>query len=150
MKFAHCLHIVLVIGKYTDIFKGRKKIFWGWIFYGENFSLGWKFLGVNFSGEILHGENLPEFVYRMFVICLFSRCWSHCTCRDTLRELSGGSFQRSWNSLGIFFWGRGDFPREKFPWGNYHQEKFSMENFWGINFPGGGGYFLNRDIPQWP
>jgi hypothetical protein len=46
----------------------------GRIIYGEKFPLGWKFLGVNFSGEILHGENLPELVYRMFVICLFSRC----------------------------------------------------------------------------
>jgi hypothetical protein len=49
---------IFFIGKYTDIFQGRKEIFRGRIFYGENFPLGWKFLGVNFSGEILRGGNL--------------------------------------------------------------------------------------------
>jgi hypothetical protein len=79
---------------------------------------------VNFSGEILHGENLPELVYRMFVICLFSRCWSHCTRRETLRELKMSSlkvpslwvFSGVGIFLGSFFLGGGIFHGRNFHW----------------------------------
>ena len=43
MNLVHCIHIVLVIGKYTDTFLGRKKVTW------EDLSMKEFFMGeVNF------------------------------------------------------------------------------------------------------
>ena len=53
MKYAHCLRIVFVSGKHTDIFQ-RADFMLGVGFHRENFPCGGKFPGVNFLGENLH------------------------------------------------------------------------------------------------
>ena len=55
-----CSHIVFVIEKHAYIFVGgRGNFYWG-DFHLENFLLGVKFPGVNFSGKILHWGNFLE------------------------------------------------------------------------------------------
>ena len=54
------------MGKHTDIFReGDRILVLGVGFWGDNFPYGGKFLGVSFSGEILHWEVLSEFLYEI-------------------------------------------------------------------------------------
>jgi hypothetical protein len=61
VKFIHCLRIVFVFWKYTNIFQGR-----------GNFILGGTFPGgeVEIPAKILLWENLTEFLYEILVNCL--------------------------------------------------------------------------------
>ena len=114
IKFTHCVHIVFVTGKYTDIFQEREDIFCRWIFCGENFPLGWKFPGLSFPGEILHGGNSPEFAYEDRLICL---TFSLATPFYLWRCFGGivpGKFSAELEFSRGFWRGRGNFPREKF------------------------------------
>ena len=47
MNFARCLHIVLVIGNYTDVFRG---------IFSSGGSGGFGYVEEYFHGEIFHGE----------------------------------------------------------------------------------------------
>jgi hypothetical protein len=64
-QFAHCPHIVFIIGKYTDCF-----FLGGGIFRWENFHWLGKFLcGGNFEAEVLHGgEDFMAWFEKFFEI----------------------------------------------------------------------------------
>ena len=54
-------------------FLGGDEFSGGGILHRVNFPLGGKFSGggeMNFSGEILHWCNLPEFLYEILFICI--------------------------------------------------------------------------------
>ena len=59
MNFVHCLHIVLVIGKYTDVFRG--------IFSDEGGSGRRRYDGGSFHGGVFNGkrefsmQGVPDF-----------------------------------------------------------------------------------------
>ena len=75
MNCVHCLHMVLIIGKYTDIFRRRIFCEGGVFSTGRNFSLEGKFLGFNLPEEIFHGwdEGICQNSYTKFVsVVLFS------------------------------------------------------------------------------
>ena len=59
MKFAYCLRIVFVTGKYTDIFRGG----------GGYLGLGWTSIGRIFLGEenFRGMENFPRKFYTMSI-----------------------------------------------------------------------------------
>ena len=58
MNLVHCLHIVLVIGKYKDVFRG--------IFLAGEVG-DWGYVGESFHGESIHGgrdismKGVPDF-----------------------------------------------------------------------------------------
>ena len=71
MKFAHCLRIVFIIGKYAYIFRvgrgGEDEFSVGWILKGKNFPRRWNFPGSeismgNFTMEICQ-NSCTEFLY---------------------------------------------------------------------------------------
>ena len=88
MKFAHCLHIVFIIGKYTNIFS------WGWgrIFCYEG----------SFQDELFR-ENMTDSCTKFFLFVFLSLCQLNFTCWYVLKELSMGNFQQGWNYLEDFF-----------------------------------------------
>ena len=72
MEFAQCLYIVFVIGKHTDICRGRgfSDVFF---FYGENFPLEVEFPGVKFPEEILLGEICQIYKIRFIFFSLATK-----------------------------------------------------------------------------
>jgi hypothetical protein len=61
----------------------------------------------SFRGELsrrnLHLENLPKFLYKIFLICFTFTL--NFTCGDVLGELSRGNYKRGWNYLRKLFVG---------------------------------------------
>jgi hypothetical protein len=99
-KYIHCLRIVFVIGKFTDIFffGGGGDFMLGRIYYGEKFSWGGNFPGLIFPGEILLREDLQEFLYEILLICL-TFCFST---KFNLLRFCWGNFLRDRDCLERF------------------------------------------------
>ena len=98
MKFAHCLSIVVVIGKYTDIFRG-----WGIVlgldFYGRILTREVSGGTGEFSRKNLHWGDLIELLYEFIFNCITISLpnFSH---GDAPREIIQGVFFR------VFFSGK--------------------------------------------
>ena len=124
MKVAHCLRIVFVIEKHTNIFREDFS-------HGETLSWGGMFSGVSFQGKTLHWGDLPEFLSEISPICLtFSLPIEDCIWRR-----SGGVVRRRF-SAGL------ELPRGFFLGGYFPRGKLSIGKlFTGATINRGGDIF---------
>ena len=84
MKFSHCLRIVFVIGKYTDVFGGREILYLGWISIGRNFQRE----GAEFPRENLTLGDFEKCNAKSLLIVLHSLCQLNFACTDVPEEIS--------------------------------------------------------------
>ena len=99
-KFAHCLHIVFVIDKPTDIFQGNGD-FLGMDFLREEFSIGMEVSRFEISRGSFTRGNLPEFVLEIYFIYLTFSLATPFYIGDALETLPGGEIL----SRVRIFWG---------------------------------------------
>ena len=90
-KFAHCLHIVFVIDKPTDIFQGKGD-FLLMDFLREEFSIGMEVSRFEISRESFTRGNLPEFVLEIYFIYLTFSLTTPFYIGDALETSPGGKF----------------------------------------------------------
>jgi hypothetical protein len=126
----------------------------GWISYGENYTLEWKFPEMNFPGEILYGRifqnSCTKFVYFSFFlvghpILNLEKLW---------RNYPGEIFIWVGILSGIFTWHGGFISGENHHGGIITRRNFHREIFCRRNLPLGreedqGIIFHIRGIPPW-
>ena len=129
MKFAHCLCIVFVIGKYADIFQRGGGCAWGGFLLGESSGEG-SFRGVHFSGKFYAGGIWQNSCSKFFLVVLHSLCQFNFVCGDVpWAILRGFDLEEKFPGKEAFLkWSRNRLEiKVFFKW------KYAKENFYRLN-----------------
>ena len=105
------LYMFLGWGGEDDFSSGR-------ICHGENYLWRENFQGVDFSREVLHWVNLPEFLYKISLYVLLSLYRFNFRC---------GNFYLDWIAPRIFLWGGGLFRKDEARYPGFIQKRSEIK-----------------------